>query len=951
MSSKSKARKSWRCDVCQIAVFDTYDEALDHEQSCQGNTEADIDKLASAVARGGEFCTPAVSGGGAVKSRQQRAGSEGMDDIFRAVTGRSSNNNTSSKNNTHNGGGLLMNGAGSSPTVSTPTVLALLASSRANNSGGVTSNNNNENGANNNAADVTGSSNPAIIVPDVSQAAAAAAASKHVLLRKTTQQKSSTVSAASAASIQEAQNEKTQQLTPANNTNYQQQTPNTTSENDKEADNSSPKYVKKKSTKWRCDYCPAMFFIYNDAVIHEATCKIGKTPWKSNTNTTNNDTTTTNNSINEVSSPKNPPNNTSNNKSNWKCDYCPATFFEYDDAVAHELECKKGKTPLTSTSVTPQNNDVNNNSSDINNNTSTINDDNSFPKRTKVISWKCDYCPKTYPTYEEALEHENNCNVRGGVPATICIPKKVVPTEEEEHDDADDDDVRNDTATSPLLPSPPPPQPPSADDKTNINPNNTNKRMRWKCDICLIAVFDTFEEALEHENQCKGVIDSGELKGREIKKSKAGEREKVFGEEGDEGKEHKDELNVLEKVHVEPPRMEAKRDLPIESEKADDSVGMEGAVNITSEDEENEEKEDIAQPNAKKRRVEINDNVHEEYEPEQGAKNEAEKEKPTETNLEAQKIIPTAPELPVANLPSADVAQENEKESVKEPAGEANVDGDIEVSNVPEADNEMDGSGVFDTFGQNEEVEREKQKEKNENQATVVVVETRDSEVAVEETTEARVEDKLEEESTHEAVDDAADRALEILPNVSRPLVPEVEKSLEVENDELKESPLRPNMSQRMVEKNEIVAVIAEEERQVEVPPNLSQPVVDEEEIVDDDIGEEKEPEEEKAPETKSEQEIEIEEENGEVNHTEEEKEVVFLSLKDDFYRENMFAFFRKLGPLQISQRDVLKEGLVKEEAFQFFKNSGHKLMKLRNWKRPELGEVEVDDEYVRRSE
>eukprot|EP00984_Skeletonema_dohrnii_P035490 scaffold35316_cov155-Skeletonema_dohrnii-CCMP3373.AAC.1 len=55
MSSKgTKKRKTWRCDVCQIAVFDTYDEALDHEQSCQGNTEADIDALASAVARGRE---------------------------------------------------------------------------------------------------------------------------------------------------------------------------------------------------------------------------------------------------------------------------------------------------------------------------------------------------------------------------------------------------------------------------------------------------------------------------------------------------------------------------------------------------------------------------------------------------------------------------------------------------------------------------------------------------------------------------------------------------------------------------------------------------------------------------------------------------------------------------------------------------------------------------------
>ena len=36
----SKGRYSWRCEVCQNAVFDTYDEALDHEQSCWTSSSA-----------------------------------------------------------------------------------------------------------------------------------------------------------------------------------------------------------------------------------------------------------------------------------------------------------------------------------------------------------------------------------------------------------------------------------------------------------------------------------------------------------------------------------------------------------------------------------------------------------------------------------------------------------------------------------------------------------------------------------------------------------------------------------------------------------------------------------------------------------------------------------------------------------------------------------------------
>ena len=45
------------------------------------------------------------------------------------------------------------------------------------------------------------------------------------------------------------------------------------------------------------------------------------------------------------------------------------------------------------------------------------------------------------------------------------------------------------------------------------------------------------------------------------------------------------------------------------------------------------------------------------------------------------------------------------------------------------------------------------------------------------------------------------------------------------------------------------------------------------------------------------------------------------------------------------------EEKKVKEEAFIFFKNSGCKLVKCHDWKRPELGHFEVDDEYARRSE
>ncbi len=77
----------------------------------------------------------------------------------------------------------------------------------------------------------------------------------------------------------------------------------------------------------------------------------------------------------------------------------------------------------------------------------------------------------------------------------------------------------------------------------------------------------------------------------------------------------------------------------------------------------------------------------------------------------------------------------------------------------------------------------------------------------------------------------------------------------------------------------------------------------------------------------------------------------IFLSLKNDFYRENLFGYFRKLGTMTERQRDSEQENRVKEEAYNFFKTSGGKLVKHNNWKRPELGFYEVDDEYARKSE
>jgi hypothetical protein len=77
----------------------------------------------------------------------------------------------------------------------------------------------------------------------------------------------------------------------------------------------------------------------------------------------------------------------------------------------------------------------------------------------------------------------------------------------------------------------------------------------------------------------------------------------------------------------------------------------------------------------------------------------------------------------------------------------------------------------------------------------------------------------------------------------------------------------------------------------------------------------------------------------------------IFLSLKDDYYRETLFSYFRKLGAMSESQKEIEEEKRAREEAYNFFKTSGGILVQHHDWKKPDLGYYEVDEEYARRSE
>ncbi len=76
----------------------------------------------------------------------------------------------------------------------------------------------------------------------------------------------------------------------------------------------------------------------------------------------------------------------------------------------------------------------------------------------------------------------------------------------------------------------------------------------------------------------------------------------------------------------------------------------------------------------------------------------------------------------------------------------------------------------------------------------------------------------------------------------------------------------------------------------------------------------------------------------------------IVLSMKDPTYKATMFSFFQKLGVKTSDKRNVEKETQVKNEAYDFFKNSGGRLMTYINFRRPDEGVVEVDEKTARDS-
>jgi hypothetical protein len=78
----------------------------------------------------------------------------------------------------------------------------------------------------------------------------------------------------------------------------------------------------------------------------------------------------------------------------------------------------------------------------------------------------------------------------------------------------------------------------------------------------------------------------------------------------------------------------------------------------------------------------------------------------------------------------------------------------------------------------------------------------------------------------------------------------------------------------------------------------------------------------------------------------------IILSLKDSTYKTIMYQYFRKLDEnIKNGARDEEEERKIKEEVYNLLKNAGGRLLNYADYRKPNLGFIQVDEEAARAGE
>jgi len=180
-------------------------------------------------------------------------------------------------------------------------------------------------------------------------------------------------------------------------------------------------------------------------------------------------------------------------ESKWTCDYCSASFSDYDEAVTHENECKE-----RSQTAEAANDDESKPKESLDTEQTDNDGDGVVENHIEFAmeeKWKCDYCPKSFAVYDEAVAHESECKAKSQA-------AEVANDDESKTKEIPDTDQTMD----------------DVDAESHVEFAMEEK---WNCDYCS-ASFAVYDEAAAHEAECKSKSQLAEVVGDDESKTKEG---------------------------------------------------------------------------------------------------------------------------------------------------------------------------------------------------------------------------------------------------------------------------------------------------------------------------------------------------------------------------------------------------------------------------------------------
>ncbi|KAL3800103.1 hypothetical protein ACHAWO_012319 [Cyclotella atomus] len=201
----------------------------------------------------------------------------------------------------------------------------------------------------------------------------------------------------------------------------------------------------------------------------------------------------------------------------WRCDYCLiASFPTYEQASQHEATCParlNGNGRHRPAGLAPHVNVIEDDAPVTMSETTAL-DVASTVARSVALSkakkesgtmWECDACKEYKSTdYDEVAAHEERC---GGGGAELDVGME----DDEKVDGELTEEKMNEEDQEDAMKTP--------------EKKKSPKRTKWLCDMCITAVFDTYEEAVEHEKNCTGdnkeVVVTKKKKAKRVKKGES----------------------------------------------------------------------------------------------------------------------------------------------------------------------------------------------------------------------------------------------------------------------------------------------------------------------------------------------------------------------------------------------------------------------------------------------